>query len=460
MPAAVVQTAALTCASSAIGSPQWRAFATWLACWIVLPNLPFLPMTLLGGPPRYVEIMLCGIVGLVVRHQGLPVRITAFAALLAYLVIAFIARMFNMAPTMLLSVVGLVFDLQPQASPEYAIGAGLLVLTFAAAVWLLRKPGHFVHPRLVAAAAAVVAVLAGGDHALSQAAMGSYGRIASPDNRFDSAVSQVRFLAGADGRRNLLVVMVEALGEPRDPALRRKLDQLWLRPELAGRYTMSRGVTEFYGSTTSGEIRELCQRWGDYPQFDGPQPDCLPAILRQRGYSAHSIHAFQSGFFERSDWYPLIGFERMTFGEQLIERGAGYCPNVFPGACDRDVPRFISAELRAPGRPKFIYWLTLNSHLPVVTNRELRTQQCQQLGAAQDRDFPMICRLFAVWEDTADALVTMLAEPGLPPTDVLIVGDHVPPFTQQSARVQFDPAHVPWYYLRAKQSEPAVQSLR
>jgi Sulfatase len=459
MPAAAALNAAPTGKSSAVDRVEWRAFATWLGCWIVLPNLPFLPVTLLGGPPRYVEIMLCGIVGLVVRRQHLSVRIAAFAALLAYLVIAFISRMFNMAPTMLLSVASLVFDLQPQASPEYAVGAGLLGLTLAAAVWLLRKPGQFAHPRLVVGAAALVALLAGGDHALSQAAMGSYGRIASPENRFDSAASQVRLLAGADGRSNLLVVIVEALGEPRDPALRRKLDQLWLRPELAGRYTMSRGVTEFYGSTTSGEMRELCQRWGDYPEIEGPQTDCLPAILRQRGYSAQSVHAFQPGFFERSDWYPLIGFERMTFGQELLDRGAGYCPNVFPGACDRDVPRFIAEELRRPGQPKFIYWLTLNSHLPVLPNRELGTQQCAQLGAVQDRDFPMVCRLFAVWEDTADALTAMLAEPGLPPTDVLIVGDHVPPFTQQSARVQFDAAHVPWYYLRARRPAAAQDPL-
>jgi Sulfatase len=455
--------AALECPANAGTAAKRRTelhqFLAWLGCWVVLPNLPFLPMTLLGGPPRYLEILLCGIVGLVARRQSLPVRIAAFTGLLTYLVIAFVARMFNMAPTMLLSVAGLVFDLQPQASPEYVVGAGLLALTLALAVWLLRKPGNFKQPRLVVGAAAMVALLAGGDHALSQAAMGSYGRLPSPEYRFDSAASQVRLLTLADGRTNVLVVMVEAMGTPLDPTMRGRLDRLWLRPELADRYEMSQGVTEFYGSTTSGEMRELCGRWGDYPEIEGPQPGCLPAVLRQRGYSAQSIHAFQPGFFERSEWYPLIGFERMTFGQELLDRGAGYCPNVFPGACDRDVPRFIAAELRQPGQPKFIYWLTLNSHLPVVPNRELGTLDCKELGAVQDRDFPMVCRLFTVWEDTADALAEMLAQPGLPPTDVLIVGDHVPPFTQQSARVQFDPGRVPWYYLRARQPAAAQDPL-
>lgn len=437
-----------------------RQFLTWLGCWVVLPNLPFLPVTLMGGPPRYFEILICGTVGLAVRRLPLGMRMAAFVALMTYLVIAFISRMFNMAPTMLFSVAGLVFDLQPQSSPEYLAGGGILLATLAAAVWLLRYPGHFGHPGLVLGAIALVGSLAGGDFALSRAAMGSYSRYAPGGTPFTSASAQAGLLARADGHRNLLIVMVEAMGEPRDPAMKRRLDTMWLRPELAGRYTMSSGVTDYYGSTTSGEIRELCGRWGDYPEIEGSQPDCLPAILRQRGYETHAFHAFQPGFFERSDWYPLIGFERMTFGQDLLNQGASYCPNVFPGACDRDLPRFIGAELRKGGKPKFVYWLTLNSHLPIIANRELGTQACEAQDPGRDPDLPMVCRLFALWGDTAGSLARLLADPALPPTDVLIVGDHMPPFTQQKARIQFDPGHVPWYYLRDRRGEAGAQSPR
>jgi hypothetical protein len=140
----------------------------------------------------------------------------------------------------------------------------------------------------------------------------------------------------------------------------------------------------------------------------------------------------------------------------MLDRGARYCPNVFPGACDRDVPPFIAEELSRGGKPK----LTLNSHLPVVANRELGTENCKALGPQHDADFPMVCRLYAVWGDTAAALAKLLGSPDLPPTDVLIVGDHMPPFIQQQARVQFDPDHVPWYYLRDKRDPATAQSLR
>jgi len=35
-----------------------------------------------------------------------------------------------------------------------------------------------------------------------------------------------------------------------------------------------------------------------------------------------------------------------------------------------------------------------------------------------------------------------------PPTDFLIVGDHMPPFTHQASRLQFDAENVPWVLLR------------
>ena len=70
-----------------------------------------------------------------------------------------------------------------------------------------------------------------------------------------------------------------------------------------------------------------------------------------------------------------------------------------------------------------------------------------------DRDFPMVCRMFAIWEDTADALVRTVNRPDFPPTHILIVGDHMPPLTHQSSRLQFEPDRVPWILLRSKQAD-------
>jgi len=178
-------------------------------------------------------------------------------------------------------------------------------------------------------------------------------------------------------------------------------------------------------------------------------------LLADRGYETRAYHGFVPKFFNRDRWYPLIGFEHTSFKADLERRGARHCPNVFPGACDRDIPALIAEDIAHSDGPQFVYWLTLNSHLPVVANRELQTENCRQLGASLDSRFPLVCRLFAIWDGTAEALARMAARPDFPPTDILVVGDHMPPFTQQKSRLLFDPANVPWFLLRYRGSAPS-----
>ena len=431
------------------------AFLNWALCWMLLPNLPFLPITIMGGPMRASEIWLCAAVGLVASWFGYWVRLSAFFGLLAYLTLVFIASMFNMHVSMILSVIALVLDLRPAASPEYMIGGGLLILVLALAARQLRRPNNLRGLQWMAAAAALTYTLATADYVRARDGSTAYNRLAPADAPFTSATRQTRFLALADGKRHVMIVVVEAMGLPTEPALRARLDAIWTRPELAERFEISQGSTTFYNSTTKGEIRELCQRWGDYPEIASPDPDCLPATLARRGYATHAYHGFSPKFFDRDRWYPLIGFERMSFRGALEAAGAGHCPNVFPGACDRDIPRLIGRDLAAAKQPQFVYWLTLNSHLPVVANAQLRTENCRQLGPVLDSDYPPVCRLFAIWDDTAAALAAMANRPDFPPTDILIVGDHMPPFTQQKSRMMFDSTKVPWVLLRYRPSRAA-----
>jgi len=441
-------------------SAEARAFAAWLACWLLLPNLPFLPVTLMGGPQRYPDVIACGLVGFVVRKAGYPVRAAAFLALIVFLVINFIARMFNMALTMILSVAGLVFDMEPAASVEYLVGGGVLALVIAAGLWLLRSPTGFREPRFLLGAVAATLALGAADYLWSKDTMGAYSRLAPHGAPFASATRESGFPTLADGKTNVMLVVVEAMGDPVDPALRERLYGMWDRPELAARFEATRGETPYYGSTTSGEMRELCERWGNYPDISGPLPDCLPATLARRGYGTSAWHAFVPDFFERNRWYPLIGFQRSIWGTDMARQGAHPCPNVFPGACDRDVPRLIGKALRSADKPQFVYWLTLNSHLPIVRNKELGTLDCKGVSAEVDRDLPMVCSLFRIWGDTADALVREVSRPDFPPTHILIVGDHMPPFTHQKSRLQFETDRVPWVLLRWRGGETAQSSAR
>jgi hypothetical protein len=374
-------------------------------------------------------------------------------------VIVFIAHMFNMAPETIFSVIGLVADIQPAVSPEYVAGALLIGACLAAGLWLLKSDAAFTELRFVFAAFMTIIALTALDFVASKDTMGSYTRLAPEGAPFTSATKQAGLLQLADGKTNIMVIIVEALGLPRDPQMRSKLERIWVRPEIAQRFDVSHGATAFYGSTTSGEMRELCGRWADYRDIERPQAGCLPAVLASKGYRTTSYHAFTSRFFDRKHWYPLIGIQNSHFQEELESQGASFCPNVFAGACDRDVPRIIGKQLQDRSHPQFIYWLTLNSHLPVIEDAKLGTTNCRQLGGSADANFPLICRMYSVWNDTAAALAEMVSQPGFPPTDILIVGDHMPPFTHQKSRLQFDPEHVPWILLKHREAGDAAHAL-
>jgi hypothetical protein len=431
----------------------------WCLCWILLPNLPFVVMWIVGAPPRYPEIIVVGIVGLVVRKAPFAWRYAAFAAALAYALILFISSIFNVALVALFFSVQFLLELRPAASPEYLGMAAAVVLTLLAGWRLLRLPANFEAPWQLAGAAGLLCAYAALDKAMSDHTRGAYARSAPAGAPFSSAAAQTRF--GAAGDRHLVMVMVEAMGLPRDPALRARLFGRWQAPDIARLYTVETGSTSFYGSTTNAEVRELCGRWGAYdPLRDARDPDCLPARLASRGYETSAMHAFDGGLFERTGWYPNAGFRSALFREDLLRLGAGRCAGMFPGACDKDVPAIIGARLKAAQAKQFVYWLTLNTHLPVPDDARMKTGNCEKFDPALAEAHAMTCRLFRMWSELDAGLAAMLTDPALPPTDILIVGDHAPPFFDSKGRSLFDGGRVPWVMLRRRNDAAAAAPAR
>ncbi len=130
----------------------------------------------------------------------------------------------------------------------------------------------------------------------------------------------------------------------------------------------------------------------------------MPHHFAEAGYTTTSVHAFTDYLFERATWYPQIGFQQMVFRKDLVAKGARDCPGIFPGACDVDVAPMIHDRLVQARSPQFVYWLTLNSHLPVVADDALGTTKCTR-GTAQWRDdFASICRMFELHHKAADSI--------------------------------------------------------
>lgn len=448
-----------TLTAKAVRPPFWgvdeqlKNFGHWLLIWVVLANAGFAFLWFSGAPPRHMDIVYTGLVGLLVMRASFWLRYAAFAGSLLYSTLKFVGGLFNLDISSLLYSLKFFAEIKPANSYDY-IGAAVAILAIMALGWrLLKRETRFSRPLLIAGAGGLFFTLAGVDLWMGKDMRGHYFRAAPAGATFDSATKSSGFIARADGKRHLILIVVEAMGLPQgNPEMSRLMFAPLLHNKaVQAKFDFSRGASPYYNSTTAGEIRELCGRWGDYYDLiDRKEDTCIPAQLAAKGYDTLAMHSFTPKFFAREKWYPNVGFQKMAFKNDMVAEGSEKCGGVFPGACDRDIPQQISARLKTAEKPTFLYWLTLNSHLPVPAGLNLNVDNCERVSPLLKSDYPQICRQFAIYDDIFTALGKEIAASDFPEADILIVGDHMPPYFDRHHRTQFDPAKVPWLYLRHK----------
>src|SRR5208337_3434782 len=101
---------------------------------------------------------------------------------------------------------------------------------------------------------------------------------------------------------------------------------------------------------------------------------------------------------------------------------------------------------RKDTHPSFVYWVTLNSHLPVPVPSPLLARASCSL-TPQLTQSPALCSwyqlVFNVHQAVSRLAMTNLARP----TVFVIVGDHAPPFSNPALRSQFSSDDVPYVLL-------------
>jgi Sulfatase len=440
-----------------------KSFGNWVLVWIVFANIGFAALWFAGAPPRHFEIVYAGIIGLVVKRMPFILRYAAFAGIMTWSALKFVGGLFNLSISSIFYSLQFFAEIKPGNSIDY-IAAGAAIMVILGLAWkLLKRDMNFSRPLLLAGSIGLFFSLAAVDVWIGKDMRGHYFRSAPANTAFASATGDSGFAARADGKRHLVLIVVEAMGVPRNNPEMDKLLFASLVDDAAvrARYDLKRGTAPYFNSTTAGEIRELCGRWGDYYDLlDRKDSSCMPAKLVQKGYATHAMHSFTGTFFKREQWYPNIGFQTREFGSDMQKAGAEKCGGVFPGACDRDIPQQISAKLKAAEKPTFLYWLTLNSHLPVPVGLNLNVDNCQRISPTLAAEFPQICRQFAIYHDIQVALAKEITATDFPDSDILLVGDHMPPYFDRHHRTQFDPENVPWLYLRRKDGEDNSGKLR
>lgn len=249
--------------------------------------------------------------------------------------------------------------------------------------------------------------------------------------------------AGHPGRTSMLV-LVESMGLPRDPALQAWLKQRLSTARVAARWDIQMTNEEFVGSTTSGELRTLCGLQGHYSRLDEAMAaGCMPRQLASRGVTAIGIHGFGLRMFDRAEWWPKIGLTPWHWpaGASSVRMN---CNQAFPGMCDSVVLEEAVKQAQTSGR--FVYALTLDTHLPLDLTRAAPLPAALRIACAASATQEQACQLVNKLGDVLAGLEATLAASEATPF-LVVVGDHMPPFGELSNRKAFVANRVPMFVM-------------
>lgn len=249
--------------------------------------------------------------------------------------------------------------------------------------------------------------------------------------------------AAHSGQTSMLV-LVESMGLPRDPALQAWLMQRLATVRLTARWDVQATNEEFVGSTTSGELRVLCGLQGHYSRLDETMAaGCLPRQWSGRGVTSIGIHGFGLRMFDRAEWWPKVGLTPWSWpaGGGSVSMN---CNQAFPGVCDSEVLAQAVKQAQAPGR--FIYALTLDTHLPLDLRNATPLPAPLRSACAASATPEQACQLVNKLGDLLARLEATLAASQATPF-LVVVGDHMPPFGEMSNREAFIAHRVPMFVL-------------
>lgn len=283
------------------------------------------------------------------------------------------------------------------------------------------------------------------------------------NTQMSSASSQVvSFLESAGNRGespDVVLILVESWGLALDPRLAQALTAPYEDPRIARKYRISYGAAPFFGLTVPGEARELCHStlaFGILHASSEEANQCLPAWFHARGYENFAIHGYLGQMFGRNLWYPKLGFDQTWFGPALQKQGLPNCIGAFPGVCDANIARWMGGSLLSvgQGKPRFIYWVTLNSHLPVPKNRSvLDNEFCKTQPELRGSD--VLCSWFRLVRTVHESVQQVALGPTARPTIFVLVGDHAPPFSNPQLAQEFSSSQVPYVILTPHALSPA-----
>ncbi|QIL71169.1 sulfatase-like hydrolase/transferase [Diaphorobacter sp. HDW4B] len=237
--------------------------------------------------------------------------------------------------------------------------------------------------------------------------------------------------------RRVLLILAESWGNSID----NDIVNAQIAPIKTNGYieNFSQGVVQASGTTAFGEFRELC---GKIPSklnlrniSTTDTDDCWPQKFGKAGYKTIAIHGASKNMYHRLDWYPVLGFSEIIFKENMHIATGSECYS-FPGYCDSDIFDIVEEKISLKNNV-FMYWLTLNTHMP-YDRRDIKDYSEKICRDVYPNGFDeRLCNYHNLQSQFFQKLSKYLSERKMTNLEVIIVGDHPPPLLIDSTSFNY-----------------------
>lgn len=200
-------------------------------------------------------------------------------------------------------------------------------------------------------------------------------------------------------------------------------------------HNLELSTTDLTGAgTVGGEVRELCSKAIKHSLIRNDffkSFECAPNLFKKYKYTTIAIHPGSKSIFNRPYIYKKMGFDHYFSAENLTKYNQ--CGGGWSGApCDFDVINDLNGITRNFSQPKFVYYLTINTHYPYKETRNINGLVCSDYGINDD----LTCKHFVNLVGTLKAIQKFsLNSSGI----FYVVGDHAPPMLGYTTEINIVP---------------------
>lgn len=250
-------------------------------------------------------------------------------------------------------------------------------------------------------------------------------------------------LNGQQKKRNIHLIVLESFLDPgllknsrfsRNPA----------HPDFRKLLGQKGGISispVFAGGTAQAEFEILCGAPAlrefsgiEFDVFTGAKAPCLPRILAQGGYETNATNAYKPDFFNSTNAYTGIGFEKRYYPQEFA---AGYDTYfsagdvtdedyMFDGVLFSQNLEFIRKKIRKnPKLPIFNYIISMYGHTPHDLNSVKRPTVIKMLGKFQDEGLEKAVNQYYYRTEAIATFVKELISLD-PHSLIILVSDHLP----------------------------------